>query len=99
MISALGENFGTGAKWSSPDGGLYIWMELNEAADVVSLHEKALNDIDVGFHPGVNYSPDGKSGKNYLRLCYGYNQPEEIKEGISKLAALFSEAGVLHNII
>ena len=96
MLSALGENFGTSAKWSSPDGGLYIWMELDEKVDVQGLNEKALDQIDVGFHPGTNYSPDGKSGKNYIRLCYGYNQPDEITEGISRLANFFSEAGAIN---
>lgn len=97
MISALGENFGSSAKWSSPEGGLYIWVELDEGVDVVGLHEKSLDQIDVGFHPGINYSPDGKSGRNYLRLCYGYNRPDEISEGISRLADFFSEANVIKN--
>ncbi|MEC8890892.1 MAG: PLP-dependent aminotransferase family protein, partial [Chloroflexota bacterium] len=95
MLSALGENFGTTAEWSDPDGGLYIWMKVKESADLVSLCPKALEEIDVGFHPGVNYSPDGKSGGNYLRLCYGYNEPEEIGEGITRLAEFFEKEGVL----
>jgi 2-aminoadipate transaminase len=95
MLSALGENFGTSAEWSDPDGGLYIWMKVKEGADLVSLCPKALEEIDVGFHPGVNYSTDGKSGGNYLRLCYGYNQPVEIAEGISRLAKFFEKEGVL----
>lgn len=97
MLSALGENFGTSAKWSSPDGGLYIWMELDEDVDARRLNEKALEQIDVGFHPGTNYSPDGKSGKNYIRLCYGYNQPDEISEGIARLANFLSEVKAITN--
>ena len=95
MLSALGENFGTSAEWSDPDGGLYVWMKVKEGADLVSLCPKALEEIDVGFHPGVSYSTDGKSGGNYLRLCYGYNQPDEIAEGISRLAEFFAKEGVL----
>ena len=70
-------------------------MKVKEGADLVSLCPKALEEIDVGFHPGVNYSPDGKSGGNYLRLCYGYNEPEEIGEGITRLAEFFEKEGVL----
>ena len=54
MLASLGENFGTGAEWSDPDGGLYIWMKLNDDADMVALSAKALEEIDVGFHPGTN---------------------------------------------
>ena len=97
MLAALGENFGTGAEWSDPDGGLYIWMKLNDDADMVSLSSKALEEIDVGFHPGTNYSPDGVSGRNYIRLCYGYNKPEEIEEGIAKLGDFLAKEGALQS--
>ena len=97
MLASLGENFGTGAEWSDPDGGLYIWMKLNDDADMVSLSAKALEEIDVGFHPGTNYSPDGASGRNYIRLCYGYNQPEEIEEGIGKLGDFLAKEGALQS--
>ena len=95
MLSAIGENFGTSAQWSDPDGGLYIWMKLKDGVDTVSLSQKALEEIDVGFHPGTNYSPDGTSGKDYLRLCYGYNQPDDIMEGIRILAEFCAREGVL----
>ena len=97
MLASLGENFGTGAEWSDPDGGLYIWMKLNDDADMVALSAKALEEIDVGFHPGTNYSPDGASGRNYIRLCYGYNQPEEIEEGIGKLGDFLAKEGALQS--
>ena len=95
MLSALGENFGNKAKWSHPEGGLYIWVEFDDQVDITELHQNSVNDIDVGFHPGTNYSPDGKDGKHFIRLCYGFNQPDEIKEGISKLADYFAKKGVI----
>ena len=50
---------------------------------------------DVGYLPGNNFAADGVSGKNCLRLCFGYNTPAEISEGIAKLAAAFRREGVL----
>lgn len=94
MLSSLGENFGSSAQWSNPDGGLYIWLNVKDGVDLLNLRDKALEQIDVGFHSGTTYSPDG-SGKNYVRLCYGYNQPSEIEEGISRLAEFFSSEGAL----
>ena len=55
----------------------------------------ALDHIDVGFHPGTNYSPTGKTGQDHIRLCYGYNEPEDITEGISRLADFLHKEGVL----
>jgi 2-aminoadipate transaminase len=95
MLSALGENFGTGAKWSDPAGGLYIWVKLKEGSDMVALNKRSVEEIDVGFHPGTNYSPDGALGKDHIRLCFGYNQPDEITEGISRLANFLSKEGAL----
>ena len=95
MLAALGENFGTSAKWSNPDGGLYIWVKLKEGSDILALHQRSVSEIDVGFHPGTNYSPSGETGQDHIRLCYGYNEPEDISEGISRLADFLHREGVL----
>ena len=95
MLAALGENFGSAATWSSPKGAMYIWGHMPEGTDLSSVQEKALADADVGFHTGVPYAPDGVSGKNHFRLCFGYNAPEEIQEGICRLAGVFENGGRL----
>ena len=95
MLSALGENFGSAATWSSPQGGMYIWGRLHDGADLVSVQQKALEEGDVGYHTGVQYAPDGVSGKNYFRLCFGYNTPDEIREGVARLAEVLDGEGML----
>ena len=90
MLAALGETLGSAASWSKPQGALYIWLKLRNSADVASAHQAAL-DADVGFHPGPRFAPDGVSGKNYARLCYGYNTSEEIHEGVARLAEVFDK--------
>lgn len=94
MLAALGENFGSSAEWSYPDGGLYIWLKMPDNADLVSTRQLAL-DAEVGYHPGSLFAPDGTSGRNCARLCYGYNTPNEIHEGISILARVLERAGVV----
>ena len=94
MLSALGENFGSEAKWSRPEGGLYVWLELPEGGDLVDAQEAAW-EAEVGYQPGPIFSPDGVSARNYARLCYGYNQPDEIREGIARLADVLSREGQL----
>jgi DNA-binding transcriptional MocR family regulator len=95
MLSALGENFGDRAKWSKPEGGLYIWLEMNKNVDITEAQKTSINKINVGFHSGVSYSASGMSGKNCIRLCYGYNQPVEIREGIAKLSEYFADLGII----
>ena len=94
MLAALGESFGSAAKWSHPEGGLYIWLQMPEEADLAAAHPTAL-EADVGYFPGPLFAPDGKPGKNCARLCFGYNTPEEVHEGIARLAQVFEEVGVL----
>ena len=96
MLAALGENFGSAATWSHPPGGLFIWLQMPDQADLDAVSEKALDDADVGYHPGSRFAPDGVSGKNCARLCFGYNTPEEIHEGIARLAGVFEREGFLN---
>lgn len=96
MLAALDEHFSAdGVSWSRPQGGIFIWLKLREGVDAAAIRDKILATDDVGYHPGSNFAADGVSGKNCLRLCFGYNTPEEIGEGIAVLAAAFRREGVL----
>ena len=94
MLAALGESFGSAATWSRPPGGLFIWLRMPEGADTGEVHEKAA-EAGVSYGPGIHLSPEGSTGNNYARLCFGYNRPEEIHEGIAKLADVFESGGLL----
>lgn len=96
MLGALDEHFGeSGASWSRPDGGLYLWLKMADGSDIAAIRDQVLDRVDVGYHPGTIFAADGQSGQNYARLCYGYNSPEEIGEGIGRLAEAFQHFGVL----
>ena len=95
MLAGLGENFGDKAEWSSPEGGLFLWLKMQEEADLLSIRDDVLDSHDVGYLPGPNFAPDGVSGRNCARLCFGYNTPDEIYDGIAALARAFEQQGVL----
>ncbi|HIA15962.1 MAG TPA: PLP-dependent aminotransferase family protein [Dehalococcoidia bacterium] len=95
MLAGLGENFGDKAEWSSPEGGLFLWLKMQEEADLLSIRDDVLDSHDVGYLPGPNFAPDGVSGRNCARLCFGYNTPDEIYDGIAALAQAFEQQGVL----
>lgn len=96
MLAALDEHFsGSVAHWSRPEGGLFIWMQLPEGADAAAVRDDILDEYDVGYLAGPPFAPDGVSGTNCLRLCFGYNTAEEITEGIGRLAAAFRAKGLI----
>ncbi len=96
MLSALDQAFGPSATWSRPAGGLYVWLQMPAGTDLQNVLPKAL-DAEVGFKLGTGFAPDGISGKNCARLCFGYNTPGEIQEGIVKLAEVFDKEGLLRH--
>lgn len=96
MLAALDRHFSAdGVSWSRPQGGIFVWLQLRDRADAAAIRDKILATDDVGYLPGNNFAADGVAGKNCLRLCFGYNTPAEIGEGIAKLAAAFRREGVL----
>jgi 2-aminoadipate transaminase len=96
MLAAMDKHFvADGVSWSRPQGGIFIWLKLRDGVDAAAIRDNILATDDVGYLPGNNFAADGVSGKNCLRLCFGYNTPAEIGEGIGKLAAAFRREGVL----
>jgi DNA-binding transcriptional MocR family regulator len=93
MIDAIGENMGPTVSISRPDGGLYLWVGFPEGTDLVALTGVA-RERGVSVLPGSSFSPDD-TGKNFLRLCFGYETPEMIHEGIDLLTSVLIENGLL----
>ena len=98
MLGALDEHFGScfgsEASWSRPAGGLFIWLSMPAGTDSASVVERAAKE-GILFLPGARLSPEGKSGHNRARLCFGYNRPQEIIEGIACLSEVFQKDGVV----
>jgi 2-aminoadipate transaminase len=92
MLSALGENFPPVCTWDRPEGGMMIWVRLPEGADTWSALDKAV-EAGVKYNPGPIFRA-ARDRKNYLRLTYSHNTPEEIGEGISILADVFQREGL-----
>ncbi len=91
MLASLGENFGAAARWTTPKGGLYIWLQLPEGADLAGLQEQAFSE-GVGYYAGSMFSPDG-SGTNCARLCFGHPSVELIYDGVAEMARILERHG------
>jgi 2-aminoadipate transaminase len=79
------------ARFQAPQGGYFMWVELPEAIDVAEL-ERAAAEREVIFVKGTDFLLEG--GSNTLRLAYSGVTPEQIDEGITRLAEAVRSLGV-----
>ena len=91
MLDALEQNFPSFCEWTHPQGGMLIFVRLPEGADTWATLPKATRR-DVKYNPGGVFRAD-RQRNNYFRLTYSHNSPEEIREGVARLAELFREEG------
>jgi len=85
MLEAL-ESELPDARWSRPQGGYFVWVELPEGADAGALLERATAS-GVTFVPGADFG----GAPNTARLAFSFVSPDEIREGVRRLAALVRE--------
>lgn len=94
MARSLNDHFGgTGATWSKPEGGCYIWLEMPEDADITSIRDQVF-EAGVGYLAGPNFAPDN-GGAYAARLCFAFETPEKNYDGIALLAQLFRKHGAM----
>ena len=79
------------ARFAAPQGGYFMWVELPEGFDVAAL-EAAAKERGVVFVKGTDFLLEG--GENTLRLAYSGVTPEQIDEGITRLADAARSLGV-----
>ncbi len=92
IISALGENFGgTGTQWTSPKGSLYLWLTFPEHVNATDLMPIAF-EAGVGFNSGASFAPNG-DGDHCARICFGYETPEKVRDGIALLSEVMDREG------
>jgi len=79
MLTSLEKHL-SGATWSHPEGGFFIWLELPAGTSAKQVLERAEGVTAVlGTDFGGNY--------NTIRLAFSYVSPDEIDVGIARLAA------------
>src|SRR6188472_1812144 len=86
MLSSLEGELAGRAAWSTPEGGYFVWLDLEEGADASALLERA-TDAGVTFVRGADFFADG-GGVDAARLAFSYEPPERIAEGVRLLASL-----------
>lgn len=88
MVAALRRHLPPEIGIRSPEGGMFLWVELPEEISADSLFERAIRR-GVAFVPGRHFYEAG--GTNALRLNFSNVSVEQIEEGIGRLADAFAE--------
>jgi len=89
MVDALARFAPAGSRWTNPQGGFFILMELAAHADATEMLPEAI-DHGVAYVPGQPFFVDG-SGANTLRLAYSKESPEAIADGVERMCRVFRE--------
>jgi 2-aminoadipate transaminase len=86
MLSALEAELAGRATWSHPEGGYFLWVDLDGVSSA-ELLERA-TEAGVTFVRGSDFFPGGRGGAGSARFAFSYEPPERIAEGIRLLAGL-----------
>jgi 2-aminoadipate transaminase len=76
------------ARFTEPDGGYFLWVELPESVDVAALLPVAARQ-GVAVVKGSDFLLDG--GQHALRLAYSAVTADQVDEGVRRLAAAIKE--------
>ncbi len=76
------------ARFTPPQGGYFLWVDLPPGTDVNALFALAA-DRGVQFVKGSDFVLDG--GESSFRIAYSGVTPAEIEEGVRRLASAYAE--------
>ncbi|MDT4852733.1 HTH-type transcriptional regulator NorG [compost metagenome] len=86
LAQAVGHFFPTGTKATRPMGGYFLWVELPESCDALTIHRQAL-ELGVSCAPGPIFS-SSRAFSNCIRLNYGHYWDARAEDGVAILGRL-----------
>jgi 2-aminoadipate transaminase len=90
LCQALAEHL-PDARFVAPEGGYFLWVDLPDGTDVAAMFDAAAAR-GVQFVKGTDFVLEG--GETSLRLAYSGVTPDQIAEGVRRLAEAYTEVGV-----
>jgi len=89
LLEALESEMPEGTRWTTPEGGHQVWVELPGGIDSADLLAEAMR-AGVVFAPGFQFRHDRRPS-NGLRLSIALAKEEEIRRGVARLAEVVRE--------
>ena len=85
-INTVLESFPTGTKVSQPQGGFFLWVELDKSIDTTAFYHLAMKH-NISIAPGRIFSFQNQFS-NCMRLSFGLPWSNELRESIKTLGRL-----------
>ena len=83
MLTALERHFPADARWTRPEGGLFVWVQLPGGLAAEGVLDDALRD-HVAFVPGAPFfATDVRH--DFLRLNFSNRTPDVIEDGVARI--------------
>jgi len=89
MLDALAEHLPREARFTKPQGGLFLWATLPDELDTTDLLARALSR-NVAFVPGRAAYTDGRGGSS-MRLNFSGVGEDTIREGVRRIGEVAQE--------
>ena len=90
MIDGIKKYFPKDVKYTDPEGGMFLWVEVPGVTDTVELFKQCL-EHNVAFVPGDPFFA-GKPQPGTFRLNYSNMQEGQIEVGLKRLGEALSQA-------
>ncbi|RSS78692.1 aminotransferase class I/II-fold pyridoxal phosphate-dependent enzyme, partial [Streptomyces sp. WAC02707] len=87
MLEGLPAALPEGSRWNRPEGGMFVWATLPEGYDATTLLRTAVGH-EVAYVPGAPFFC-GEPDPAAMRLSFTTHSPDEIGEGLRRLAKSF----------
>ena len=71
MLGALEAEMPAGTRWSSPEGGYFLWLDFAADVDAAALLTRA-TEAGVTFVRGSDFFPNASAGRSSARLAFSY---------------------------
>ncbi|XP_069100408.1 kynurenine/alpha-aminoadipate aminotransferase, mitochondrial [Pleurodeles waltl] len=94
MLSSA-EKWLTGlAEWQCPAAGMFLWMKINGISDTEKMIMEKAFKKEVLFAPGNGFLIDKSKPCPYVRASFSSSSPEQIDQGIQRLAMVIKEEAI-----
>ncbi|MFB7287285.1 aminotransferase-like domain-containing protein [Actinacidiphila glaucinigra] len=91
LLAGLPGALPEGSSWNRPEGGMFVWARLPAGYDATELLPRVVAH-DVAYVPGAPFYA-GEPDRAALRLSFVTHTPDEIAEGLRRLAKALAIAG------
>jgi len=86
---AIARYFPEDTKITAPQGGLTLWVQLNNNIDGLKLYHEAIKQ-NISVLPGIICS-NSRKYKNFIRISCRYPWDDKVEKGIIQLAKIINE--------